>query len=96
MPLTPLVPCRPVEYFIVHDATPRGPRLGRYADHEIAESIVDSFGRRYVYAGIAPRCWNGQFDVDALQPGEFILQPGLVYRLKVVKVRWWESLFRMQ
>ena len=54
--------------------------MGFYADQEIPELIVDEFGRRFVYAGVAPRKFNGVFDVDALATGEFIVRPGLVYR----------------
>jgi hypothetical protein len=39
-------------------------------------------GKLYIYAGVAPRRWNGQFKGDALKPGEYIVRPGLVYRLK--------------
>jgi hypothetical protein len=55
--------------------------MGFYSDQPIPASIVDDFGRRFVYAGIAPRRWNGQYDVDALKAGEFIVEPGLIYRL---------------
>jgi hypothetical protein len=32
------------------------------------------------YAGVAPRRLDGEFDIDALRPGEFIVKPGLIYR----------------
>ena len=82
MPLATASLARPVDYFILSDVTPIGRSIGFYADRPIVELIVDEHGRRYVYAGIAPRRWNGQFDVDVLRPGEFIVQPGLVYRLE--------------
>jgi hypothetical protein len=44
------------------------------------EAAVDYFGRRYVYAGVAPRRRNGKYDGDALRWGEWIVEPGLVYR----------------
>lgn len=71
---------RPIEWSILHNVKPTGPSMGFYADQEIPESIVDEFGRRFVYAGVAPRKFNGVFDVDALATGEFIVRPGLVYR----------------
>jgi hypothetical protein len=72
---------RPVEFFMLHDARADGPLLGYFADCEIAEAVTDHFGSRYVYAGLAPKRRDGRFDVDALRPGEFIVKPGLVYRL---------------
>jgi hypothetical protein len=56
-----------------------GPVLGSYANQPIAEAVVDCFGRRFVYAGVAPRRHNGRYDFGALAPGEWIVEPGLVY-----------------
>lgn len=95
MPLGAVSQARSIEYLILHDARPTGPNIGLYADREIPASVVDGFGRQYVYAGIAPRKCNEQLDVDALQPGEFILMPGLIYRLEHMQPSWLESLFRM-
>ncbi len=85
---------RPLEYFMLHDAKPTGQSVGIYANREIPESVVDDFGRRYVFAGLAPRRQNGDFDVDALRTGEFILKPGLVYRMESIAPSWFASLFR--
>ncbi len=71
---------RPIEWSILHNVKPIGPCIGFYADREIPESVVDEFGRRFVYAGVAPRKCNGVYDADALAVGEFIVRPGLVYR----------------
>ena len=71
---------RPIEWSMVHNARATGPSIGYYADREIAESVVDEFGRCFFYVGVAPRKQNGAFNVDALAAGEFILQPGLIYR----------------
>jgi hypothetical protein len=71
---------RPIEYSILVDPTPAGPPIGRYAERAFSEFVRDAFGRLFVYAGIAPRRANGQFDDDALHPGEFIMLPGLIYR----------------
>ena len=94
MPTGPIMLAPPLDYFILHEAKPTGPNLGLYADACIAATVVDMFGRKYVYAGVAPRRWNGQFDVDALRQGEFILMPGLVYRMEHVRTSWLASLFR--
>jgi hypothetical protein len=72
---------RALEFFMLHDARADGPVLGYFADREIAEAVTDHFGTRYIYAGLAPKRRDGRFDVDALRPGEFILAPGLIYRV---------------
>ena len=87
-----MIQSRPIEYFILHDPTPIGRRIGIYENKSVHEAVVDAFGRRYDYAGIAPRRWDGRFDVDGLQTGEFILRPGLIYRYKPTKKSWWEWL----
>jgi len=66
-------------YILAH-TRPEGGPLGSYEGIPIAPAIVDDFGRRYVYAGLAPRRPNGRFNLDALRRGEWILPPGLVYR----------------
>ena len=58
-----------------------GPVVGFYAGQPIAAAVVDGFGRRYLYAGAAPRGHNGQYDFNALSPGEWIVEPGLLYTL---------------
>ena len=83
---------RPIEYSILHNAKPIGPSMGFYADREVTESVIDEFGRRFVYADVAPRKCNGAFDVDALAAGEVIVRPGLVYRRVSAKTSWWRSL----
>src|SRR5262245_15443866 len=70
---------RPVEYFILVEPRPDGPIIGRYSGHAIAEAVVDYFGRRFTYAGIAPRLRSGRYDVDSLRLGEWIVEPGLIY-----------------
>ncbi len=86
---------RPIEYFMLYDVKPTGQSVGLYANRQIPESVVDDFGRSYVFAGIAPRRQNGDFDVDALRTGEFILKPGLLYRIECTQPpSWFGSLFR--
>jgi hypothetical protein len=70
---------RPVEFFKVHEPKPEGPIIGSYAGEPIASVVIDYFGRRYTYVGAAVRRRNGQYDVEALLPGEFLVEPGLVY-----------------
>ena len=71
----------PSDYYLIVDPRPEGPILGVFADLPISESITDCFGRSYIYAGAAPRRRDGRYDIDVLKPGEFLLEPGLVYRL---------------
>jgi hypothetical protein len=70
---------RPVDYSILIEPRPDGPVVGYYAGRPIAAAVVDLFGRRFTYAGIAPRLRNGRYDATSLRPGEWIVEPGLVY-----------------
>lgn len=85
---------RHLEYFLLHDAKPTGPSVGIYANREIPATVADDFGRQYIFAGVAPRQANGDFDLDALGAGEFILKPGLVYRMERLPRSWIEAIFR--
>jgi hypothetical protein len=76
-----------IEYLILVDPKPAGPVLGYYNDRPIPAAVVDYFGRRYVYAGIAPRRRNGQYDTGALGTGERLMEPGLVYRDEALRKR---------
>ena len=70
----------PIEYYILRNAGPNeGPIVGYLAGQPILGSVVDPLGRRYRFAGLAPRLRDGQFDVALLRPGEWIVEPGLVY-----------------
>jgi hypothetical protein len=65
---------------ILHrDFSPDGPVVGYIDGHPIRASIVDAEGRRYSYAGIAPRRRDGSYDVTALRKGEWVVPHGLVY-----------------
>jgi len=70
------------DYHIVFEPRPDGPTIGFYGEHPIAAAIVDYFGRRFAYDGIAPRKRDGKYDVKSLRPGEWIAEPGLVYRIE--------------
>ncbi len=69
-----------LEFCILDTVEPVGRPLGRYGDQEFAESVVDAFGRRMTFAGIAPRTYDGRYDGSALRDREFIVRPGLIYR----------------
>ena len=71
---------RPVEYFMLQDPRADGPSLGSYAGHPIPAMVVDEYGTRYAYAGVAPRLRDGRYDVDAVGKDEWLVEPGLVYR----------------
>jgi hypothetical protein len=79
MPRIKSNPSRPIEYFLLVEPRAAGPVIGYYAERPIADAVVDCFGRRFIYKGVAPRLRNGRFDVESLQPGEWIVEPGLVY-----------------
>ena len=57
----------------------RGASVGYIDGHPIAAAVVDDSGHRYSFAGIAPRRADGDYDVQALRRGEWIVEPGLVY-----------------
>jgi hypothetical protein len=86
-------PDRPIEYVLLRHVTPAGPTMGYLGDHAIRARVIDEHGRRFAYAGVAPRRWNGSLDRDALTPGEFILPPGLVYRIERAPASRWAALF---
>jgi hypothetical protein len=70
---------RPVDYYMLVEPRADGPVVGYYAGHPIPGAVVDYFGRRYAYAGVAPRLPGGRYDVESMRPGEWIVEPGLVY-----------------
>ena len=75
----------PFEYYILkivgHAAErPSGCTVvGYLADRPIFATVIDSSGDRYHYVGLAARLSDGQFDVESLSPGEWIVDPGLIY-----------------
>ena len=72
----------PVEYFILADVLSDGPTIGHLAGQPIRETVTDATGARYRYAGVARRDASGRFDVETLQEGEWIVEPGLVYQME--------------
>ena len=77
---------RVLEYCLLNGTQPAGPKIGDYRGQPIHESVVDEFGRRFVFVGVATRYPNGALNPDVLRTGEFILRPGLVYRM--VRLKW--------
>ena len=84
---------RYIEYFLLRNVTAKGPVVGHYEGQDVRQSIVDEWGRRYSFVGIAAFKWNGEYDCDALKAGEFILPPGLVYRLDLMPPTWRKFFF---
>lgn len=71
-----------LEYCILPNTEFQGPVIGRLDGRDFSEFVRDEFGRLFAYSGVAPRRSDGQFDQDALKPGEFIVPPGLIYRYR--------------
>lgn len=80
MPIATMIRPREVEFSIVHGAKPTGRTIGQFAGQKISETVCDDFGHLLIFAGVAPRRLDGEFDLDALRPGEFIVKPGLIYK----------------
>ena len=70
-------------YSIMVEPRPAEVTIGLYRGLPIAERVVDQFDRRFTFAGIIGRRRDGQYDVNALKPGQFVVEPGLVYDLEV-------------
>jgi hypothetical protein len=68
-------------YSIMVEPRPAGATIGLYRGLPIAERVVDRFNRHFTYVGVIGRRRDGQYDVDALKPGQFVVEPGLVYGL---------------
>jgi hypothetical protein len=82
----------PIEWSSLHDARPApGTAVGTYAGNEFPRLVIDGYGRLFEYVGVAPRLIDGQFDVDALKRGEFIVRPGLVYRYRKERQGRWAA-----
>jgi hypothetical protein len=71
------------EYHLLHEATPCGAVIGNYLGSKVYERVVDHWGRSYAYTGVIARGPTGHFERKLLKPHEFILKPGLVYRMQV-------------
>ncbi|HVJ35107.1 MAG TPA: hypothetical protein VND94_18500 [Terriglobia bacterium] len=74
-----------VEFYRLYGAKPDGAVVARYCGRDVCDVVIDEYGHRYVFAGVAPRLFNGNYDVRGLKIGEVILEPGLIYQLIPVK-----------
>lgn len=76
----------PIEYYILRTAAPVAERpseskvVGYLAECPIFSAVTDPSGGHYHYVGLAPRLADGRYDVESLSPGEWIVEPGLIYR----------------
>jgi hypothetical protein len=70
------------DHYLIIEPRPAGPSIGFFAGAPIAESVIDFFGHRFFYAGLAPRRCDGSYDTDGVGAGEFIAEPGLLYCLE--------------
>jgi hypothetical protein len=75
-------PGLPIEYYVLADPSGEGPVIGYLAGKPFTRTVIDRWGHRYRYVGLAARHRNGQYDVRSLHPGEWIVPPGLVYALE--------------
>ena len=69
-----------LEQYLLSETRADGPVVGYCAEQPIWEAVVDGLGRRYVFAGVAVYRRDGQVDLEALERGEWLLEPGLIYR----------------
>ncbi|HEY1382035.1 MAG TPA: hypothetical protein VGF43_00390 [Dongiaceae bacterium] len=68
------------ELFILSHVRPEGGVVGHLGELPIPGEVIGEDGQHYVFEGVAMRRPSGRFDVRTLRPGEWIVQPGLVYR----------------
>lgn len=81
-------------FFTLHDVTPAGHVIGNYRGHDIHRNIIDTWSRRCSFIGVAPAGPQDGYDFEVLQSGEFILPPGLIYRLDRKPRTWRDRLCR--
>ena len=67
---------------LVVEPHPCGCIIGTFAGEPIGEVVTDRFGRHFVYAGLASVRSDGRYNIETLKTGEFIVEPGLLYRLE--------------
>lgn len=68
-------------YHTLRDVTKSGPVMGFYRGVEINQYATDRWHRNFEFIGVASRRLDGGDEYEALTHGEFILPPGLVYRM---------------
>lgn len=69
-----------IEPHILRNVTAAGPVIAKYGDTLVREIVRDEWGRAYRYAGVTAQN-KGAFDPAALRDGEFVLPPGIIYRM---------------
>ena len=72
----------PAEYLVLPHTTDDGPVVGFINQRPIVERIRDKWGRCYVYCGVAPTLATGSLNLSLIRDGEWIVEPGLLYRLE--------------
>jgi hypothetical protein len=68
------------EYRRLAFARPAGPVIGIFKGQSVSSAVIDKSGRRYVYSGVISRDCHGRHEGELLGPGEWIIEPGIVYR----------------
>lgn len=71
-----------MEYYVLDRVRCEGTLLGYLGGFPIRAAAVDDWGRRYAFVGVASFRADGQYDLRCVKPGEFIVPPGLIYRLQ--------------
>ena len=74
-------PSLPFEYFVLNRARAAGPVSCVIGSLLIHEQVEDNLGHIYNFVGVARRDQNGRLDVGTLGPGEWIVEPDLIYRV---------------
>lgn len=68
------------EHRILGHVQSAGQLLGHFAGHPIYSVVIDQAEQHYNFLGVASCYPDGKYDLRRLKPGEFILDPGLIYR----------------
>ena len=72
---------------VLRNMKPAGPVVGQYMGEPVYGGVRDEWGRRYEFREIADFREVDIADLD-LNHGEFVLHPGLVYRIEAGSSRW--------
>nr|WP_200985147.1 hypothetical protein [Rhizobium rhizogenes] len=72
-------PNLPFEYYTLYGVVFDGGVACRLGHGPVRERVRDSQGRLYRFVGLAGRDSSGRLDVSSLEPGEWIVEPDLIY-----------------
>jgi hypothetical protein len=72
-------PHLPFEYYMLHGLMFEGGVACRLGSKLVRELVRDKQGCLYRFVGLASRDSFGRLDVEALKPGEWIVEPDLIY-----------------